>query len=345
MPYQQRMPMISTFAIKHILARAIGACSNLDARLIRSRQRYIICYHRIIPEQVARAEHSHDTLWVTPKTFEEQVHWMQRIGEIVPYERILDMSTPNDRPLFVITFDDGWKDNYDYAFPILKKYRAPAIIFLVTAAIDTGELFWPEDVVTKTQRVIDAGDSERVKAALSLLCPPGCHLDPDKPLADQAEICVEALKLLTDMERKHRIAAYHDVIGMQQAPLQGYILTWDQIREMQADGIAFGSHTHTHRILKYASPEKIEEELIRSRDIISSEVGKPVEAFAYPNARYNGNEGEILARCGYRYAFRLHNLSLCHHSDPYYIPRIIGYEAITRNPHFFKLQLLEAPFF
>lgn len=341
----QRMPMISTFAIKHSLARAIGACSNLDAWLIRSCQRYIICYHQVIPEQVAQADRSHDAMWVTPETFEEQVQWMRCIGEIVSHDEILDISTPNDRPLFTISFDDGWNDNYYYAFPILKKYRAPAIIFLVTSAIDTGELFWPADVITKTQRVIDAGGSERVSGALSLLCPPGCHLDPDKPLADQAEICVEALKPLSNMEREQQIAAYYDGIGAQQAPLQGYILTWDQIREMQTEGIAFGSHTHTHRILKYASPEQIEEELMRSRNIISREVGKPVQAFAYPNARYNGNEGEILARCGYRYAFGLHNLSLRHHSDPYYIPRIISYQAIVSNPHFFKLQLLEAPFY
>ncbi|MCI0399806.1 MAG: polysaccharide deacetylase family protein [Gammaproteobacteria bacterium] len=337
--------MISAFAIKQFVARAIGFCTNLDKCLIRARQCYVLCYHRVIPANVARTEHVHDAMWIAPETFEAQVCWMQQIGEIVPYERILDPRFKNDWPLFAVTFDDGWKDNYRYALPILQKYKVPAIIFLVTSAIDTGELFWPEDVVTKTQREINAGNRPKVLAALPALCLKEGNFNAEQQPAHQAEAFVEALKWVSDGERKRRIAAYYDRLGVEQKPLPGYVLSWDEVCQMHAAGIAFGSHTHTHRILKYSSPVEIEEELKRSRDIIAARLHVPVQAFAYPNASYKGNEREILARCGYRYGFRIDNLSLRHYTDPYYIPRIISYESIVQNPDYFKLRLLEVPLY
>src|SRR3972149_1255315 len=159
----------SAFAMKHQIARGIRRYIELDRFIARSRERYVLCYHRVLPPEEARRDRVHSTMWTSPQTFEAQIQWMQQVGHIVHYERLLDPAAPRDRPLFTITFDDGWKDNYEYAFPILKKYSAPALIFLATGAIDSGELFWPEDLVTKTHRAVQAGKQAEVVAALPQL--------------------------------------------------------------------------------------------------------------------------------------------------------------------------------
>jgi len=279
-------------------------------------------------------------MWTSPQTFEAQIQWMQQVGHIVHYERLLDPAAPRDRPLFTITFDDGWKDNYEYAFPILKKYSAPALIFLATGAIDSGELFWPEDLVTKTHRAVQAGKQAEVVAALPQLAG---DVRAVKDPAAWTETCVEELKLMREADRRERINHYYQQVGVDAAPLRGYIMNWDNVATMHQAGISFGSHTHSHKILKGLPLAEIEEELRRSRDILAARLQAPVDTFCYPNARYNGNEREILARCGYRYAFRLDDLAMSHCSDPYYVPRFLMYEQIASNPDYVRLRLLEIP--
>ena len=290
-------------------------------------------------------DHVHDAMWVTPETFEQQIRWMTQVGDVVSHERILDYERPNDRPLFTVTFDDGWKDNYTAAFPTLKRYKVPALIFLATGAIDSGQLFWPADVVTKTQHAVRSDGAAKVMKALEALCPEGLHIDAENAPAAQAETLVEALKLVSEANRNRRIGEYFDCLGADRAPLQGYIMNWDEVREMHAAGIAFGSHTHNHKILKELSEPQIEEELVLSRDTLVRELAAPADTFAYPNARYHGTEAGVLARCGYRLGFRLHNKSLRADTDPYFIPRLISYESIARNPAFFKLRLLDTPMY
>jgi peptidoglycan/xylan/chitin deacetylase (PgdA/CDA1 family) len=270
---------------------------------------------------------------------------MQNVGEVVDYRRILDMDTPNDRPLFLITIDDGWRDNYEYALPILRKHHAPALIFLATAAIESGDIFWPEDLVTKTHHAVQSGKGTQVRSALTDLHPASTDASDDSQLATWTESWVEALKLLGDEERKRCIADYYRRIGVELAPLRGQVMSWDEIREMHASGIDFGSHTHTHKILKGASAAEMERELTLSRNIITAQLDTPIDTFCYPNARYTGTEGPLLTRCGYRYSFRIDNLSFKHYSDAHYVPRFMVYEDIAVNPAYFKLRLLEMPLY
>ena len=336
---------MSIFAVKQTLSRGIGRCINLDRIIKQSRHRYVMAYHRVLSPEQARADHVHAAMWVTPETMEAQIRWFRSIGDIVDYRRILDFDTPNDRPMFAVTFDDGWRDSYDFAFPILEKYRVPALIFLVTAAMESGELFWPEDVVTKTHRAAEAGFGDKLVAALFELWPANMPVSKAIQAASIAEDWVEALKLIPETERKQRIADYYRCIGVEQTPLQGYLMSWEQVRKMRKAGITFGSHTHTHKILKGLPETEIEAELSQSKEIIADRLQTQVETFCYPNARYSGKEGALLVRYGYRYAFCIDGRVLKHPCDRFYVPRFLVSERVARNHNYFRLHLLEAPMY
>jgi peptidoglycan/xylan/chitin deacetylase (PgdA/CDA1 family) len=332
--------------LKRLVASAIGNVFDLDRWVSRAGRRYVLAYHRVISASQARADHTHDAMWVRPETLEAQINWMRSIGEIVDYHRILDFEEPSNRPLFALTFDDGWRDNYEVAFPLLQRMNVPALVFLVSAAIDSGELFWPEDVVTKThQRTGSVPDGQLLNA----LCDnwPG-SAPPERAMrgspASRAETWVEALKLVTPEERRQRVADFYRTVGIDQAPLQGYLMTWEHARIMQSAGIVFGSHTHTHRILKGLTNEDIRYEAEQSRIIISSQLLSPVDALCYPNARYNCREGSILANVGYRYAFGIDGRAVTVDNDRFYLPRFLVSEQVA-SADYFRLHLVEAPLF
>jgi len=333
--------------LKQFIASGLGFSVNLDKQFSIRRDRYLLCYHRILSAHKAEDDGVHHSLWLTPEGLSSQIRWMKSVGAIVDYSRITDTSIPNDRPLFALTFDDGWKDNFEYALPVLKQYQVPAHIFLSTEAVDTGALFWPQDIATKTKRLVATGHAEKVFSALVEFMPEQAMSAIPKrtEVMEIVESWIESLKLQNDNDRLKLIHEYYRRLKLKIDPLQGYLLCWDDARIMQKNGISFGSHTHNHTIIEGLPPEMIEYEINRSKSLIADKLQINVDSFCYPNGRYNGKERSILSRCGYRYAFRLDNMSLQHCTDNLYIPRFLISERKSANPAYLKLCLLEAPLY
>jgi peptidoglycan/xylan/chitin deacetylase (PgdA/CDA1 family) len=270
---------------------------------------------------------------------------MQSVGDIVDLETLLNTDAPATRALFALTFDDGWLDTYSVAFPILRDARVPATVFVVSDALEHDRLFWTEDVVTKTHHVASRGGAARVLAALTNEWP-ASH--PKPAVTVPGTLCehwVEILKRVPEDERRVRVQKYLRSIGASVEPLRGYLMSWDQAREMSRDGITFGSHTHTHAILEGLDDAAMTRELTLSRAAIANALEREVDLFCYPNARYAGGEGAVLARCGYKYGFIIDSRQVRTPIDPYYVPRFLMSEAIVRNRDFVRLHLLEAPLY
>jgi peptidoglycan/xylan/chitin deacetylase (PgdA/CDA1 family) len=338
--------LVSWSALKQATARVIGLGCSLDRLVGRAGGRYVMAYHRVIPALAAATDYVHSAMWIRPETLAAQIRWMRTVGEIVDLETLIRADNrPSTRALFALTFDDGWLDNYTLAFPVLREAQVPATIFLVSDAMEHGRLFWTEDVVTKTHHIAMRGGGRRVLDALAEQWPiVERHAKPSSASA-LCESWVETLKLVPEQERRARIDSYFSAIGAEREPLRGYVMTWKHAREMAKDGITFGSHTHTHRILEGLDAAAIESELTVSRATISAQLQRDVTLFCYPNARYSGNEGEVLGRCGYRYGFILDKRQVRAPIDPYHIPRFLMNERLVGNHDVVRLHLLEVPLF
>lgn len=334
-----------TNRLRSRLAGWLNRSLDLDARLLARRGRYVLCYHRVISERETEEQWVHSSMWITPETFEAQIRWVQSIGDVVSYQRLLDFTQPNDRPLFAITFDDGWKDNYTNALPILQRAAVPFTIFLTTSHLETGHVIWPDDLAVKTRLALSSTGETEVRRAIDTLSPNAQHGPRIPPVRTALEDAIERLKLIPEEERKNLIGNYFRILGVADAPITGHMMTWSDALNMLSTGVAFGSHSHTHRICSEASTEALHEELVTSKYLIRHHLGMEPDAFAYPNARYNGNEDILLRQTGYRFAFRLHNLPVKEPFHRYFIPRYICSESTARVPGWMPLRLLNAPFF
>jgi len=331
---------MTRFDAKQYAARIIGRLVDLDEWIHSRRHRYVIAYHRVMSVAAAISEGVHSSLWITPETFATHLGWMRRVGDIVDTDTIVDFDRPNSRPWFALTFDDGWLDTYETAFPILKSYDVSATVYLASAAVDGDSLFWTQDIATKLYRVAKAGGSERILAALEA---DGWRSLVNASLSGNVDAYIESLKQVSDRRREERTAQLLSGLGAQTAPLRGFILSWAQAREMSRHGVSFGSHTHTHAILEGLPLERVKDECATSARMIASQLGREVTSFCYPNARFNGDEGRVLESIGYRYAFCMNGRCIQTSSDPYYLPRFLASEATVRNMDYFKLHLIQAP--
>jgi peptidoglycan/xylan/chitin deacetylase (PgdA/CDA1 family) len=204
------------------------------------------------------------------------------------------------RPTAVVTFDDGFQNNYDLAFPILREMGVPATIFLVTGLVNTDDTVWfcrLNQTLTKTKRLAFEWHGDRV--------------DLSDPLskAEAAEIIQEKLKEYPHPDLLAEVRWITRELGDEPtAPIPVgspfRILSGEAIREMAASGlIEFGAHTHNHAILSRLSLGEQRNEIYRSVKAVHELTGRPCQLFAYPNGRgqdYDGGSMKILEECGVR---------------------------------------------
>jgi peptidoglycan/xylan/chitin deacetylase (PgdA/CDA1 family) len=308
---RQRQPAVTRFATE-LMLRSIAkvavtlnvdkAANNVVERFYSNKRRagprllrrfQILGYHKVSPERHPFFAPVH------PDVFEQHMRFLNRCYRVMSLQELVARSAQGDVPerAVAITFDDGYRDNYDYAFPILQKYRFPATIFVATGAIGTGKLIWHD-------RVFDAFRFATVeRARLNDAAVPELILNTGEARTRSLEVTLARAKCLFGQERQ----AFIDDIDCKLRPdlLPGEeqrMLTWDQIRVMQNAGMEFGSHTVSHTILARLPKREMIQEVTASKEELSSRLGTPVLSFAYPNGKtadYNEEVKSVLRECGY----------------------------------------------
>jgi len=273
----------------------------------------ILAYHRVIEKWDETLDYSQPGMVVTRPTFDRQLAFLKEQFDIVPLASLLaDENTdwPVDRPRCVITFDDGWRDNYDLAFPILRKHDIPATVFLTTDFIGTDRAFWHTELI---HLLIHAELSRLLGHETELRAYPGPVRHHLKRLARLERVSaerdvdpiIETVKAMCDEGAvEELIHTLIQAVGLSRPlfPERKFFLDWHQVREMAAAGIEIGSHGCSHRIFTRLPPEEVKQELVRSKAEIEHRVGRIVEHFAFPNEAANGTLLTAAAAAGYRTA-------------------------------------------
>jgi len=202
----------------------------------------------------------------------------------------------------VLTFDDGYKNNYTYAFPLLKKYEVPATIFVTTGFVDQTNYIWPDQL----EFIIDRAQSKNIdfhyeNDQITL------ELSSDEEKMKTIRSIKDHLKTFSEPKKLLFLDKLQKALGVEydwdKIPSLLLPLTWDQIREMKESGlISIGSHTVTHPILSKCTHEEQRKELMVSQQRITEELGEKCVLFAYPNGRvadYNQDTIRLLKEFGY----------------------------------------------
>jgi peptidoglycan/xylan/chitin deacetylase (PgdA/CDA1 family) len=225
----------------------------------------------------------------------------------------------------VVTFDDGYKDNFLNAFPILKLLSIPASIFLATDVVGSGRALWHDRLFsafreTKVLWLNGIANDSRRYSLKSL---------ENKLSAQQAVL--KLLWALDDDERLFwidRLTVELEVFDRREMP--ELMLNWDEIRIMQQHNIAFGSHSVTHPILSRISAERIRTEIQRSKETIEKQLNVPVRTFAYPVGRsqdFNEDTKTLLQEDGYICAVTTIPGANESGQDPFELRRVIPWES------------------
>lgn len=188
-------------------------------------------------------------------------------------KKIRDRRTP-----LVITFDDGYYDNYTHAFPLACKFQIPIIIFVIPGYIESGDCFW---WLKGRHLVKHAPVSEvMINGRTYLLSRPGER----KSLA---QVVDNRLRHATSVAEREAFSA--SILQLLAAPSSAeeeaaLPLTWPQVREMEESSyVSFGAHTMHHPILAYLTDlAEVQNEVRDCRVVLEQQLGHPVRSFAYP---------------------------------------------------------------
>ncbi len=210
----------------------------------------VLNYHKI--------DNMNISLSVLPEDFDEQMKYLYEHGyhTITPdelYDSLEGTGTLPDNPV-LITFDDGYRDNYDNAYPILQKYGFKATVFVVTSFLGK----YPN------------------------------------------------------------------------------YMTWDQAREMDANGISIESHTVDHKSMTDLTDDQLRTELVNSKKKAEQELGHPVDYMAYPTGTYNLHIAQLVKEAGYKAAFTIKYGNVDKASNIYALERVPVFHTENTNKDFIE---------
>jgi peptidoglycan/xylan/chitin deacetylase (PgdA/CDA1 family) len=272
-----------------------------------ARQTVMLTYHRVVARDRLREVCSLPQIVTPLDHFEKQLDYLARHYHVLSMDEF--MKARQDRramPLrtAVITFDDGWEDNYSVAFPILKRRAIPATIFLSTDYIGTKQAFWQEQILHLLQVCRSRIQSGEIVTSVLQEFPPALKAavlsnDPE----GAAWRLIEDLKGTDDVSRSALLSALAGTLNSPSFPYHANgFMTWDQVRDMHAAGIGFGSHSRSHRLLPSLSSREVSEEVRESKKQMEDMLGAPITTFAYPNGNYDAAVMAELKEAGYRLA-------------------------------------------
>jgi peptidoglycan/xylan/chitin deacetylase (PgdA/CDA1 family) len=236
-----------------------------------------IGYYHIISSQ--SKEYLFDQKKIPPKVFEEQLSFFNKHFDIISLAEALQMVERKEslNRKLVLTFDDGFAENYSVVAPILKEKNIPATFFLIGNCIDNKDLMWRNKLLVIKRR---AGKrlSKIVAEVSAIFGLPSMYYYEDIldwslrawPMIKKEEVanyCWNAADLGTIQEYMEENKPY---------------LTVEQIRFLINDGFEIGSHSMSHPVFSRLSYDEFEEEILASVRLLQTTFGKAVTSFSYP---------------------------------------------------------------
>lgn len=273
---------------------------------------HIIMFHRVCPAGEIKELPGYSGIEISPEHLERLVLYFKKENyEFISPDRlysILKGGKP-DRKFMMLTFDDGYADNYTFAYPLLKRHGVPFAVYVSTGFIDNPELYWwwypLEELVAKNDKlVIKTGGREYAF---------DCANEKDK-----YSVFFRIRSLIIECDEKQYAVRLRDIFEPYGINVHKWTaklrMTWDMVREMSRDPlVTIGAHTVNHFALNRLSEGAAEFEIMESKRIIEKQLGKKVEHFSYPYGSGNeagSREFDIVKKCGFKTAITTRNANI-----------------------------------
>jgi len=262
---------------------------------------YCINYHRI--GDPLTTDYDPGLFSCTAETFRAHSEFLQREFDVVSTEELIDLEARGALAggrYAAITFDDGYRDNYEHAFPVLKALGLPATFFIPTDFIGATRIPWWDEIAWMIRR-----------STIDTLKMP--HWDSSEVVSrdDMGETLrriIKRLKQRDGVSMDEKLASLRTLTGVtwcsETAPR--IFMTDEELREMSDAGMQIGSHTCSHAILSHLDDDQQILEIQRSREKLAALIQKPVRTFAYPvggASAFTNRTVEHVRNAGYELGF------------------------------------------
>jgi peptidoglycan/xylan/chitin deacetylase (PgdA/CDA1 family) len=285
-PRQRKIPPVAEPMSRRERAAAFLTSPSVHwlARLVPMRPGLVVLnYHRIAPDAEPPLDRG---LWsASPEGFAAQLSLLQRHFDVISVAELeATLAAPRGRHV-LITFDDGYRDNYEYALPALRAAGLPATFFLSTGFLDRPKLAWWDEIAW----MLRAAGGAEVEAAIVTE--------------------TDAYKRLPAAEGEGFLDRLAERTGSGRAPaslVADTWMTWEMAREIRDAGMGIGGHTVDHPILARLDRAGQEAEIEGCRSRLAAEMGLEMTLFSYPVGLpdcFDATTRTLLRERGVRYSF------------------------------------------
>lgn len=321
--------------------------------LLNQNKLIVLMYHGITKNHERLGIEDYGVNHLDYLEFQKQMKYLSKHYNVISADdlrRNVLEAKPLPKRAVLITFDDGYKNNYTAAFPILKSFEFPAIIFVSPGFISQERPLWVDSIIyslSKTSKEnLELRFADKIKSFR-------IETDAEKIRADK-----EIFLALLNMDIEARQKAIDSITRQTGCDLsknfskyEDYtLIPWENLKEMKDNGIYVGSHGQNHLCLAGLTYSRIQEEINLSTQEIFDRVGEKPLFFAYPwgaSYTYNDTVKKALRDKGYICAFTsLRGLNDFSTGIDYFEVKRIGIEAkadfiafkaaITGLDHFFS---------
>lgn len=308
------------WSMKVALASTITRACRLPvvgALARRQRRPLILGYHRVVEDFAAAARTEMSSMLISVSMFERHLEWLGRRFRFVSLDEIGEHAANGvafDDPVVAITFDDGYRDVYEHAYPTLKRKGIPAAVFVVTDLVGRDHDWQIHDklyyLLAKGFARWEAPRRELFGVLADLNIPAGDVLSTRATTRSPLSTVAALLPSLSQSDVNRVMIHLEAAVGNGACAIPRS-LTWQMIANMRRAGFTIGSHTKTHVSLPMEPPEAAIEELTGSKRALERHLGEPVVHFAYPGGQFTPSIVDTVADAGYRFAY-----TACPHGDP-----------------------------
>jgi len=276
----------------------------------------ILYYHHVFPDK--NPYHPED---LTSRQFDQQIRFLAKNFNILSLKQAISLLKKKALPAkaLVITFDDGYQDNYTIAAPILEKHHCAATFFIATQGVSKGYLW--NDVIEQTLR------TTTVKGISKNIIGKVINITTEHEKIAAFEQLMMKLKFLNHKNRTEKIAQLSQELNVKD--IKQSMMSAKQIADLHQRGFSIGAHTHSHTILSTESNEDSYRELTTNKNNLEEIIGNPIEFLAFPNGLYkrdfNQTHCDLAHQLGFKAAFSTNDGGILNRTKMYAMPRFMPY--------------------
>ncbi len=252
--------------------------SHITTTLVRRRGgAHVIMLHGVGNGEISAAE------------FRQLLVWLKKQFDVVSLDTVVDRLASNVGSIphcTALTFDDGLRNNFTVAYPILQELEVPAAFFVCPDLIDAGQRLWTHEASYREAYL------RQEKVDLEALLGRFGYRSGD------VKNWMKGLELARRQEVEQVIAAASAAfVPTETQRRESELMSWDEIRRLDPELITIGSHSLTHPILTLVPDDVAEKEICGSAERLRAELGRPIDYFCFPNGDCNPRILEIVMRC------------------------------------------------